>query len=141
MSRARVPLPSWSALRLAGIIAIVGAGLASTIATSPPCAPTEVNDCGAPSELRITTDTLPRATVGISYFAQLTATGGLGASSVRWTVVGGSLPAGLTIAEVQGSISGVPIAASSSDVIIEAASGGATARRTYRLVVSAAGAP
>src|SRR5262249_26159400 len=59
----------------------------------------------AQSTLQITTTTLPDALQGTAYAAQLTATGGT--APYTWSMVGGSLPTGVTIAS-SGGISGTP---------------------------------
>ena len=55
----------------------------------------------------ITTTSLPNGTVGTAYSATLQATGGAG--TLTWTVVTGSLPAGLSLSS-SGTISGTPTA-------------------------------
>lgn len=72
------------------------------------------NSCPAvPSEgqLQITTDSLQDGAVSHSYNAQLTAAGG--SNSYTWTVVSGSLPAGLSLS-ASGLISGTPTAATNA---------------------------
>ena len=56
---------------------------------------------------QITTTSLPVATVGVSYSATLTATGGTPPYS-NWTVSSGSLPPGLILNAATGAISGIP---------------------------------
>ncbi len=65
----------------------------------------------------ITTTTLPGAVVGTGYSAALTATGGT--SPYSWAVVGGSLPAGLTLSP-SGSITGTPSAQGSATFTVRA---------------------
>jgi len=55
----------------------------------------------------ISPSTLPDATIGTAYSAQLTATG-CANQTQSWQVVAGSLPAGLTIDEATGKITGTP---------------------------------
>lgn len=55
--------------------------------------------------------TLPAGRVGVAYRATLTATGGLGPHT--WSLVKGSLPAGLTLNRATGVISGIPKAKTS----------------------------
>ena len=61
---------------------------------------------GTPPTLRITTDTLPVGTLGSSYIASLSATGGYG--NKTWTINSGLLPVGITLASQDGTISGLP---------------------------------
>lgn len=70
--------------------------------------------------LAITTDSLPDAQVSISYNQSLTASGGDG--STTWTLVSGSLPAGMSLA-ANGTISGAPNSAGSSTFTVQATSG------------------
>jgi uncharacterized repeat protein (TIGR03803 family) len=61
----------------------------------------------APVSLSITTTSLPGGTVGVSYTANLAATGGT--TPYTWSVASGSsLPAGLSLAASTGAISGTP---------------------------------
>jgi uncharacterized protein (TIGR03437 family) len=78
----------------------------------------------AQGAFNITTVTLPAATVGVAYSAQLTETGAAG--SVTWTVFvnsdapSGTLPAGLSLDATSGIISGTPSEAGVSSFTIEA---------------------
>jgi N,N-dimethylformamidase beta subunit-like protein/F5/8 type C domain-containing protein/putative Ig domain-containing protein len=56
--------------------------------------------------LKITTTTLPPATVGVAYNASLAATGGT--PPYRWSIASGSLPLGLSLSS-NGTISGTPL--------------------------------
>jgi Putative Ig domain len=58
--------------------------------------------------LNITTTTLPNATVNVAYSANLAATGGI--TPYTWVLTSGTLPAGLTLTQTNGSISGTPTA-------------------------------
>ena len=62
-----------------------------------------------PANLVITTASLPGGTVGTAYSQTLAATGGVTAYS--WSVVSGSLPAGLSLGSSTGAISGTPTTA------------------------------
>ncbi len=59
----------------------------------------------AQSQVQITTTSLPGGSVGVSYSAQMNATGGV--SPYQWTAAGTSLPPGLSIS-TSGAISGTP---------------------------------
>ena len=61
---------------------------------------------GSSSPLTIPTSELPAGTVGVSYAATLTATGGI--SPYTWRITTGRLPAGLRLAATTGTISGTP---------------------------------
>jgi len=101
-------------------------------------------DCGggsstsSPAPLTVTTTSLPGGTVTVSYSATLAATGGTG-SGYAWTVSGGALPGGLTLAN-SGTLSGTPTAAGTFDFTVEVTdSSGATATAGPSLVIAAAG--
>lgn len=61
---------------------------------------------GGGNPVLILTQSLPDATVGVPYSAQLTAQGGT--PPIVWSVIAGSLPAGLGLNSITGLISGTP---------------------------------
>jgi YVTN family beta-propeller protein len=63
--------------------------------------------------------TLPSATQGTSYSQNVTVTGGIG--TIVQTIVGGSLPPGLTFSALSGLISGIPTASGPFSFTIQAA--------------------
>ena len=67
-----------------------------------------------PAALSITTTSLPTGEVNKSYTTTLTATGGTPPRA--WTLIGGSLPPGLSLASATGIISGTPTAGGSYDL-------------------------
>jgi hypothetical protein len=77
----------------------------------------ELTDGQAPP-VAVTTNTLPSGTVGTPYTATLAAVGGIAPYS--WTIVGGALPGGLSLAASTGAISGTPISAGSSTLTVQA---------------------
>ena len=62
----------------------------------------------------ITTGSLPAGVVNVAYSQTLTATNGLG--RYTWSIVSGSLPAGLVLGPSTGVISGTPAAEGTSNV-------------------------
>ena len=90
--------------------------------------------------LTINPVSLPDAVVGQSYFAQLSAQGG---AVVRWTVLSGSLPAGLTIDGRSGVITGTLARdATTSSFSIQGEDGtGRTASQQFTIRVAASLAP
>ncbi len=58
------------------------------------------------SSISITTSSMPPGTVGTSYSKTLTASGGT--SPYSWTIVSGTLPAGLSLNSSTGTVSGTP---------------------------------
>ena len=69
--------------------------------------------------ISVTTATLAHGVIGTAYSQTLSATGGDG--TYTWTVVGGSLPAGLTLNASTGVIGGTPLAVGFGTVKIQAA--------------------
>ena len=78
-----------------------------------------------PAPVAINPVTPPPATLGQQYTLQLSATGGL--PPYTWSVVSGTLPAGLTLASTTGLISGVATGSSSSFTVQVMDSTGASA--------------
>ncbi len=68
----------------------------------------------APPPLQITPSVLPGGTVATPYSTSVQATGGV--LPYMWSLVGGELPAGLTLNAASGDITGTPILMSSSPV-------------------------
>jgi putative Ig domain-containing protein len=81
--------------------------------------------------LQITTSSLGKARVGTAYSATLAASG---ASSVSWTVSGGSLPTGMALGG-NGVLSGTPSGAGSYKFTVRADGGGRSATKELTLVV------
>jgi uncharacterized membrane protein len=92
----------------------------------------------APAALVIITTSLPGGTVGTSYTATLTATGGT--LPYTWSVASGGLPAGLSISSA-GVISGTPAAAGTFSVTLQVTDSEAvkaTVTKAYSITVAAA---
>ncbi|MBB5339847.1 beta strand repeat-containing protein [Tunturiibacter gelidoferens] len=70
----------------------------------------------APPALLLTTTSLPAGTQNTSYSKTLTATGGTAPYS--WSIVSGSLPAGLSLSASTGIISGTPTASGSFSITV-----------------------
>lgn len=83
---------------------------------------------GGGNPVLILTNSLPDATVGTPYSAQLTAQGGT--PPIVWSVISGALPAGLTLDPVSGIISGTPTTAGDSAFVIQALDGPGTGSAT-----------
>ncbi len=87
------------------------------------------------STLAINQTTLPAATTGTAYSQQLSVTGG--ATPVTYSLLSGTLPAGLTLS-TSGLISGTPTTAGSSTFTVQATdANGATATQALTLAVNA----
>jgi len=65
----------------------------------------------------ITTTSLPAATAGVGYSQKLSESGGT--SPYKWSITGGALPAGLSMVNATGVISGVPTTVGSSSATFE----------------------
>src|SRR5262249_32778439 len=90
--------------------------------------------------LGVTTTTLPRATQGLSYSAQVNASGGL--MPFTWAVMGGNFPPGLSLDPGSGSISGSPTSVGSFEFtaqVTDASSPSQTASQTLMITVSPQG--
>jgi Ice-binding-like/Putative Ig domain/IPTL-CTERM motif len=114
---------------------IVGgcAALAPPPPTPPPTPPP-----GCPP-ITLAPPTLPVGRVGVAYSQQITATGGTG--PYVFTVLSGTLPAGLTLSS-GGLLSGTPTTLGSSPVTIQGTdSNGCPGVITYTIVIAAATCP
>jgi Putative Ig domain len=75
-----------------------------------------VTETAAVAPLTVTTSSLPDATVGTFYTQTLTATGGT--PPYQWTTMGGDpLPAGLTLNQNTGVLSGIPTASGVATIV------------------------
>lgn len=93
----------------------------------------------SPPALSIEPATLPPVVFGKAYSQTLTAIGGV--SPFTWTISGGALPAGMTLDNGSGSISGTPASANGSgdSVTFQVTDAkGASASKTYTLILSTA---
>ena len=92
------------------------------------------------SRLAITSTTLPGGVVGSAYSQTLAASGGV--TPYTWSVVSGTLPAGLALAPATGIISGTPTAPGTSTFTVQVAdSEGTPATATAAFTVTVVGAP
>ncbi|MBQ3447365.1 MAG: putative Ig domain-containing protein, partial [Synergistaceae bacterium] len=85
----------------------------------------------------ISTSSLPDATEGTSYTANLTATG---TTPITWRVGSGSLPSGLTLSS-SGTISGTPAESGIFRFSVNAENSAGTDSKTFTLTVEAASGP
>lgn len=82
------------------------------------------------SAVSITTTSLPTAKVGTAYSATLAASGG--AIPYTWSIVSGSLPAGLSLNASTGVISGTPTSSSTGSITFRVTDNdGGTAQATF----------
>jgi len=93
-----------------------------------------VVSAGAPALTITTASPLPGGVVGVSYSQTLNATGGQAPYS--WSVVAGSLPAGLALAPSTGVLSGTPSASGSINFTVQASDGAQPTPRTTTKVFS-----
>jgi len=70
-----------------------------------------------PAALLVTTSSLANGVVGASYNQTVTATGGV--PGYHWSILSGSLPAGLSLSATSGTISGAPTATGTSSFTIQ----------------------
>jgi len=87
--------------------------------------------------LTLTGGALPAALQGGSYYTTLSVSGGV--APYKWSLVGGTLPNGVSLSAAAGTISGIPSAAGSFSPNIQVTDAtGASASATFQLFVSAA---
>lgn len=86
-----------------------------------------------PVNIVVESPRIPPGLVGWPYNVELTASGG-DHSTFEWTVVAGSLPAGLELTS-DGRFEGSPAAADTTTFTVQVSSGGFTVRQTYTLPV------
>ena len=83
----------------------------------------------------VSTASLPSWTLGRAYNQPMTATGGVG--PYTWSISGGSLPVGITLAPATGVLSGTPTAIGNYSFTVTATdSNSYTASKTYTLVIN-----
>ena len=84
-----------------------------------------------------TTSPLPSGTAGVAYSETFTATGGSG--TLTWTILNGTLPAGLSLNSVSGTLSGTPTTANTYSFVVEVSdTSGDTASQTFSLTIASA---
>ncbi|MEQ8329554.1 MAG: putative Ig domain-containing protein, partial [Longimicrobiales bacterium] len=76
---------------------------------------------GSGPAVEVTTTSLANGVVGVAYNQTLAASGGTG--TFTWSIVGGSLPAGLGLDASTGAITGTPTTAGTADFTVSATSG------------------
>src|SRR5271157_3697644 len=91
-------------------------GWIDAFATDPSQLVLDISGYFAPRPLIIKTTSLPPGTVNVPYGATLSAMGGL--PPYTWSVIQGSLPAGLTLNATSGVISGTPTTAGTSNFTV-----------------------
>jgi hypothetical protein len=93
----------------------------------------------AVNPLRITTGSLPEGNRGAAYTAFITSTGGLG-SPDKFSIVSGSLPAGLTMAEFYGVqstvITGTPTREETSTFTVKVEDQSGSSRKTFTITIN-----
>lgn len=93
----------------------------------------------AATPITITTTSLPAGTVGNPYAVTLAASGGT--SPYKWSLTGGSLPAGLSLNTATGAITGTPSSAANqvalSFRVTDSGASAQTASATFPLTISA----
>jgi hypothetical protein len=82
----------------------------------------------------ITTASLPEASAGTAYSTTFAASG---AGTKTWSIVAGSLPAGLSLAS-NGVVSGTPQAAGTSSFTVKVSANGASSQKQFTLAVTPA---
>lgn len=119
--------------------ATTGKGSNPPSSTSPPPSNPTPPSSPSPSALAITTTSLASGTVGTPYAITLTASGGT--SPYKWSLIAGSLPAGLSLDAATGAISGTPTSAAQQLAltfqVTDSSTSPQTASATLPLTISA----
>ena len=98
--------------------------------------PATVTITVSPPSISLSPTTLSNGTVGTSYSATLTASGGT--APYTYTITAGSLPAGLSLNTGTGAISGTPSASGASNLTVTATdANSATGSQAYTLTIDA----
>lgn len=109
-----------------------------TPSSNPAPAPGPTTNPSSPgTTLSIDTSQLPIGDLQQPYTASLSASGSNGA--VKWSVLSGALPAGVSLAGDTGALSGTPTAAGVFNVSIQAADSGSSVSRALTMHVSGNG--
>lgn len=82
----------------------------------------------------VTTSSLTAGTVGTSYSATLAASG---STPVQWYIVSGELPAGLTLNQASGAITGTPTAQGAKTFTVKASNVSGDATKELTLTINA----
>jgi uncharacterized protein (TIGR03437 family) len=93
----------------------------------------------APGQRRIEPAALPGGVVGRRYRQQLSAVGLNG--PLRWNLVQGSLPTGLSFNSATSTLEGTPTAVSAGSVLLEAVDASGPVRSSFYIVITEAGTP
>ncbi|MHC4714722.1 MAG: putative Ig domain-containing protein [Planctomycetota bacterium] len=89
-----------------------------TDSDSPPSTDQQALSIYVPDDLVVTTSSLPDGQIGVGYSETLAATGGV--TPYSWSIVSGSLPAGLSLNSGTGEISGTPTTGGTSNFTVRA---------------------
>ena len=119
----------------AGVVTAVASGSATVTAEATSGGQTVAQAVAitVDATLRVTTTALPNGVPGVLYTEPLTADGGNG--SYLWTVVAGSVPAGLRLAS-NGHVTGIPTVPGTSNFRVELTSGGQKDQQALSITVS-----
>lgn len=138
------PLPAGLGLNPSGVISGTPSTVGTTLltvkvtddASGTASKPLTLTITSVNPPLAITTASpLPEGTVGSAYSATILAAGGTGTRS--WTVVDGTLPAGLTLDSPTGVISGIPTTAGTATVTVKVTdSTGASATKAFTIPIT-----
>jgi Putative Ig domain len=109
-----------------------------TDSESPTASADQVFTLVVPAPLAVTTTSLPGGTVGETYSARLSATGGV--TPYTWSLASGSLPPGLTVnpsGTVSGTVGGSPGTYTATVEVTDSENPAATATETYTISIAA----
>ncbi len=143
-------LPAGLALQAAGVISgtpTTAGSVAFTVQVTDATSPAETASkslsiavSSSTSALKITTASLGGGEVNSAYSSTLTAAGGK--TPYQWSIAGGSLPAGLSLAASTGLIAGTPIQSGTSSItaqVTDSSSPAQSASESFSIAIAAAG--
>jgi hypothetical protein len=130
--------PAVATINTRGLVSAISPGL-TIISASLSGVTGSTNMTVTASPLVISTQSLIPGTVGVSYSAALTATGGT--LPYTWSITSGSLPNGLTINTSTGAISGNPSAAGTFNFVVQVSDSGSPIQAVTQALNIVIGAP
>ncbi|HYM78917.1 MAG TPA: putative Ig domain-containing protein [Candidatus Dormibacteraeota bacterium] len=138
-SRALPPARNCDAVSASNVFGVVGVMvLAVCLPWLTGCAGLSSGNSGNNNGPLIVTGTLPAAQAGVAYNAVLSVSGGK--APYTFSVLSGALPAGLSLGQSSGSISGTPTQSGAFNFSVQATdSAGIKGSNTFSLTVSSAG--
>jgi hypothetical protein len=124
-----------------GVTALLVGALTAVPTSAPSAAPLMIDTASEGYSCNNGVCSFPSGTIGTSYAAPITSTGGVGPTPYTWSVVAGSLPTGLSLTPSYGVYSayvyGTPATAQTSTFTLQVRDGvGDTAQQVFTLTIN-----